>query len=268
MSYETSSFDDDVYLLSSARHIRDNIPASTPKGDSERKKHLLLLDDIALLLITKAKGDVCAVTWRTTNQRIEFFYSKNAPCHRSLEPYLSEIKQIVATPMSSRAREEKLLTLILKTCLEKVGSRVQKLQKALSTYPQPLKFPSDSKDLSKLREKWEDMNDGQIVVEYLTNLRDTDLKMEKLKADISTLVILSRAAFLIGSVAHLFYELNGLTNSILGSLEFMKPYQPLTRRVRKLGSYYCAVVRISTYLDMPQYAEFGKKVHFTEVGDQ
>lgn len=209
MNHETSPFDNDVHFLFSTRYVRNNIPSTKPKLSMEQHRRVQLLNDITLLLITEAKNDACAVTMKLTHQRIEFFYAKTPPCrHPSLESYICQIKQIIAAPTSSNSMEEQLLTLILRTCVDKVRSIFQKIQRALANHPQlctPSHLPSalDSRQLCKFRKKWQNMNDAQIIAEVLTNIREADLKMKKLKANIPTLLMFTRAAFLIGNVTYL-----------------------------------------------------------------
>jgi hypothetical protein len=123
----SSSFVNLVHLLSTTRHIRDVIPSSPPEPEADEKKHLKLLDDIALLLVTKPKWDVCAVTMSLTTQHIEF-YPKNAPCGRDLEPYICHIKQILSAKTSMNIMSGQLLILILQICVEKMRSRIVKVQ--------------------------------------------------------------------------------------------------------------------------------------------
>lgn len=131
MSYNPSSFDEDAYLLSIIKDNRDNIPNIPPKGQPIDQYHLSLLDDIAILLTTKAKGDVTAVTWRLTQNRAEILFSKNAPTRKVLDPYLSEVTHILASSAPRYEREVKLLNLALKTCINKVRYRIEKVQKSL-----------------------------------------------------------------------------------------------------------------------------------------
>lgn len=125
MSYEPGSFDEDVFLLSSTCHIRDHIPKPTRSEESPAlKNHVSLLDDIALLFVTKAVGDVCAITWRVTKGQMEIFYSKNAPTCKSLDPYLREVQQILMSPLHPYEKEKQLLLLVIRTCLEKFRARM------------------------------------------------------------------------------------------------------------------------------------------------
>ena len=200
MSYEPTSFDKDVFLLSAACHIRDHIPKPTRIEESPAiQNYFSLFDDIALLLITKAKGDVCATTWRLTNQQIEILYCKNAPTRKSLDPSFMEIQQILKSPLDLYEKEKQLLLLVVKTCIEKFRYRMQKIQEALKS-PQDLSFVSASKSLSDLRPIWNDKTDEQIITEFLTIFPQIDLKIETLRKDIWSLLVYSRTAYHIGNV--------------------------------------------------------------------
>ena len=59
-----SEFDRQVYMLASVCHIKDHAAHSAPICNDVEKKHLGLLNYIALLLVTKARGDVAAVTMK------------------------------------------------------------------------------------------------------------------------------------------------------------------------------------------------------------
>ena len=201
MSYESSSFDEDVFLLSSACHIRDHIPKPTRIEESPAiQKHVSLLDDTALLLLTEAKGDVCATTWRLTNQQVEIFYSKNAPTHKSLDPYFMEIQQILTSPLHWCEKEKQLLLLVIHTCIEKFRHRMQKTQKTLKNSQDWTFVSASSKTLSDLRPIWNDKTDAQIIVEFLTMFPQIDLNIEKLRKDPWSLLVYSRTAYHIGNV--------------------------------------------------------------------
>lgn len=86
-------FDKLVYVLSKLSHFRENAPLKPVLSGSSEKMHVGLLNDIALALTTKARGDVTAVTMKQSVAAIEFFYSKNAPCNGSLDVYLQSIRK-------------------------------------------------------------------------------------------------------------------------------------------------------------------------------
>jgi hypothetical protein len=56
-------FDDElIYALSSIRYVREHAPA-LPELTNDQRKHLSLVDGIALLLVTEDKSDVAAVSF-------------------------------------------------------------------------------------------------------------------------------------------------------------------------------------------------------------
>ena len=140
MSYLPSNFDNDVQLLSTIKHVREHVPILSFTQNSDSEKNVKILNDIALLMTVKAKGDVTAVTWKLSQNCAEIFFCKNSPTDQSLDVYFNQILSIIQSPEPASIRKDKLLLLVLETCLEKVRSRIQKIQKALllSKQPQPI----------------------------------------------------------------------------------------------------------------------------------
>lgn len=200
-----SSLNEDIFFLAQTHHIRDIILSSTPKPKEEHEgKHLSLLNDIALLLVIKPKGDVCAVALRHTNQRIEFFYAKNAPCRRSLELYLANVKIILATAPSKSKMGEGLLQLICQTCLEKVRARIIKARQAINEYPMLCSesglVPATAL-LGGRRPAWANKKDSEIIASVFREIRDMDISLTYLKNNIRAVMVLTRTACLIGRFA-------------------------------------------------------------------
>ncbi len=67
-------------LLASVCHIKEHASRPPPQCNSVEQKHLRLLDYIALLLVTKSRGDVAAVTMEPTATSLNFYFAKNRPC--------------------------------------------------------------------------------------------------------------------------------------------------------------------------------------------
>jgi hypothetical protein len=205
----SSSFVNHVHLLSTTRHIRDVIPSSPPEPEADGKKHPKLLDDIALLLVTKPKWDVCAVTMSLTNQRIEFFYAKNAPCGRDLQPYICHTKQILSAKTSMNIMSGQLLILVLQICVEKVRSRIVKVQLPIAESPQlcsPLHLPPQSKKLCGFRPRWENMKNAEIIASGLTEIRDYNISLTNLRNDIEDVMLCIHGSYCIGRVAHISFK--------------------------------------------------------------
>lgn len=198
MSYLPSQFDNDVQLLSTAKHIRDHVPTSSTIPSSHSEKHVKILDDIALSMTMKAKGDVTAVSSKLSQNCADIYFCKNSPTYHSLDSYFSEILFIIRS--SDPTKREKLLLLVIKTCLEKVRSRIQKVQRR---FPSTLNRSNSSpipRSSHPRRKAWNNSTDGEIVTEELINIRELDLKIEVLRGDIHNITVLSRRAFSIGIV--------------------------------------------------------------------
>src|SRR5271156_2873240 len=86
-----ATFDTELaYALSETRYIRQHAPTVPILSDIQRK-HLNLLDGIALLLVTEDRSDVAAVSFLHTSKSIEFYYAKNRPCTASETAYIESL---------------------------------------------------------------------------------------------------------------------------------------------------------------------------------
>lgn len=125
-----SDLDRQIYILASAHHIMNHAAHLPPKCSLVEKKYLELFNYIALLLVTKSHGDVAAVTMEISTSAIHFYYARNRPCEPSTQLYVDKIltalreNVICAIPKS-------LLMIVMVECVNKVGNRIKKCQKAL-----------------------------------------------------------------------------------------------------------------------------------------
>lgn len=206
-----SSFNNDIHFLATTRHIKE-IPSSTFKiYDVNEVENMRLLNDIALLLVVKPKEDVCAVALRFTNQHIEFLYTKNTPCGKFLESYLSSVKTILvailaATPLENKRKKlgNDLLRLVCQTCIEKVQARLLKAQQELSEYTMlcsPSNLSPKTTSLRRHRSVWANMEDTEIIAAVLSEIRDLDPSLLNLKNHIESLMSLIMGAYGIGNIA-------------------------------------------------------------------
>src|SRR2546421_417069 len=87
-------FDDKlVYALSSIRHMY--APTAPKVTDNQIRKHLSLVDGIALLLVTQENADVAAVSFLRNSTSIDFYYAKNRPCTRKETYYIESILNVI-----------------------------------------------------------------------------------------------------------------------------------------------------------------------------
>lgn len=120
-------------VLAGVKQIKDKLPAQTRPADSSERKHLSLLDHIALLLVTKSKGDVAAVMMDHTREGVTFFYSKNSPCSNDFKEYLNRLNFIIVNNPGPYRMAETIVKESLKSCREKFSDRVRKCQDELKT---------------------------------------------------------------------------------------------------------------------------------------
>jgi hypothetical protein len=154
-----------VYLLSNLRYIRQHVP-SVPEPTGNRKKHLDLLDGIALLLVTEDKGDVVTVSFVQTSISIEFYYAKNRPCTPQETAYIQKLLEITSSfePSEAGIWVDRVLELVIQTCIKKVKGRIRKIINELKKFGFSLSLRLE--DLNNLPIWRETDRKGEIVEAY------------------------------------------------------------------------------------------------------
>ena len=122
-----------VYALSCVRYIREHAPAKPAEITATQRKHLNLLDGIALLLVTEDKSDVAAVSFLQNSKSINFFYAKNRPCTAPEKAYIGSLLELIRNydPSKENQYTWDIVNKAVRTCLKKVRNRIQKLSKEL-----------------------------------------------------------------------------------------------------------------------------------------
>ncbi|KAI9780033.1 MAG: hypothetical protein M1839_007015 [Geoglossum umbratile] len=256
-----------VYLLSNLRHIR-HVP-SVPEPTRNHKKHLRLLDGIALLLVTKDKGDTAAVSFVQTSTSIEFYYAKNRLCTPQETAYIQKLLEMTRSfdPSKSVEWAGRVLELVIQTCIQKVDGRMRKITDEL----EKIGFSSSlrSEDLNNLpiwretdrkgeivkayrrifpsKKPEEGVSDNDILFRYFNGLFKVS-KQESQIEDVKAVVSLSRN---IGLVLR--------TDPIIDNAT-------IVRRIQKLGDYAGAVLSLVNMLLDPAIYRFRQAIKFTEVG--
>ena len=117
-----------IYALSKIEYRYEYHPQSChdagASGGHPTQGHLQLLNQLALLLVTKAKSDVAAVSLRDVeNSRILLGYSKNRPFTNPETKYIGDLRLIAADPTTTRGRKyNDLFDLVLQKCQKKITS--------------------------------------------------------------------------------------------------------------------------------------------------
>ena len=109
-----------------------------------RYRHLHLYNFIALSLVRKFKGDVCAVTVYQSHTAIEVYYAKNSSRQEDAEKILdnihaSSLKKIVRAAAKSKITEQEFRTqyfdTVFRNCKGKLSRRVSAVITACSSPP-------------------------------------------------------------------------------------------------------------------------------------
>ncbi len=250
----SNDFNSLLYALSSISHVREYAPQSALPMDDIDKMHLSLLDDVAFILVVKAKGDVAAVTMKRMNYRVDFYYSKNGPCFGALDEYLNSIQRIIGDSVDYNAMHRDLMAVVMSTCLDKVRSRFMKCQKEIVDLDALAFFetinPTIKIEAHELPD-WDSLSDQAPILSFLCQIQSLDVDSGALRQNLRTLMKLSQSAYLIGSVTHRHSHVEDLIQSQADRM--VLEHKTLFRRIRKIGSYFASVYRIVRLLRSRRY---------------
>lgn len=210
-----SEFNRQIYILASVCHIKEHASRPLPQCDSVEQKHLRLLDYIALLLVTKSRGDVAAVTMEHTATSLNFYFAKNRPCDFSTLYFVDKILKVLKEqPLQFIPRSMSMIIMV--ECVEKVSARIRKSQKAKKEAGEiNIAQSSPSKNLSKLMVSWEGLDNLQIVSSFLIELETFNTATPIMKLNPETSIMLCLKAFLIGTIT--LYLFIGITSFLIQS---------------------------------------------------
>lgn len=238
-SFDHVPFAEQLYVLANITHVRDYSPTVPDTNSPEQQKHLRLLDDIALLLITQATSDVAAVTFEQTPNAIVFYFSKNRPSTSGELEYFNALLKFALKPGDLATRAMELLERVVSPCRTKISARIKRLQRVIPAGSLANLIPPCSDLIDQgFRDYLSQSVSGMFTAscasgflrDYLALVRDTN----PLRCPVDELVQLVQFAFIVGSF-------HGIKN-------FLRD-EDITRRLKKVGNYYGATRRISRSLD-------------------
>lgn len=231
------TFDEKVYALSKIVHQVKFLKNRSDEYTPLQRKHLGLLDDISLLLVTESPSDVAAVSFEQRPTEIIFYYAKNRPATPDERAYIEQLKNIVRASKDS-GRIERIFEIVLRTCRSKMLSRLDKLVRVIKTRASDARGIRDdsSGDLHEyLQRKLGAWYVGQTsavrfvdkFLSYLCNLRKTVPEPAEL-----------------GKIIRFAH--------VTGAFKPAKTVYPdgeVEKRIRLLGDYFGAVHRIVRNMD-------------------
>ncbi len=202
-----SDFNRRIYILASVHHIMDHAAHLPPKCDLVEKKHLELLNYLALLLVTKPHGDVAAVTMEISTSAINFYYAKNRPCESLTQLYVDKILEALRENVLS-AIPKSVLMIVMVECVHKVRNRIKKCQQALEESERlgisTLKSLSGNRYANTLK-PWAGQNDSEILRSFFNELQSFDTSISIMRLQPVTSMLMSQKACVIGTIIITFF---------------------------------------------------------------
>ncbi|KAL0631007.1 hypothetical protein Q9L58_010143 [Maublancomyces gigas] len=258
-SREAVTFAESVYALSKVVHIakfRNDVSLGL---NEHQRKHLRLLDDIALLLVTEPKSDVAAVALERRSSEVHFYYAKNCPATH-IDELIAVLKGI-GTPTE---RSEKMLDKVMLVCRAKILSRHSKLLVTIREN-KAVDGPYIRGDRHGELHGYFKSNFSDWYAEFTTaaEFLTTFLTVieKPLPSKSEQLFDILRMAHVIGSYRP---ELSPDTTAPQRPPELIFIDPMLNQRIRLLGDYYGAVKRIVKHYDLAaerQSEEIKIKIH-------
>ncbi|KAF8434721.1 hypothetical protein BGX38DRAFT_1145829 [Terfezia claveryi] len=202
----------------------------------KKSKHLVLLDLLALLLVSEAKSDVAATMLRT-NGSMKFFYSKNRPFTDSENQYVHTLFNYAAeTNRSVTDRYANLMAAIVDKCQKKIKSRISKVLRRARELSTDRGIHSEERLPLELVEKLKvklRISPEQSLRNRLISWLDS-LSPAQCLRDPEFLQRAIVSAHSIGIPSYINFLID----------------QKLLRRIRKLGDYMGAVIQLVGEVDL------------------
>lgn len=251
------SFAEKVYALSKVIQIVKIQNSAAETYNDHQRRHLHLLDDIALLLVTESSSDEAAVAFERRKAEVVFYYAKNRPCTDAEVSHIKALTAIVkAENRTADDRLRAMLAKLLDICGPKILSRLGKLKLVISeTAVDKWHVHEDPEDAVHryFKERlggWYNESPGatMFLQDFMSHLNSLTVK----QCEDGPLLILIELAHITGS----FKPVTALF-----------PNPEVGKRMRLLGDYFGAVTRIVKYFDsIRPNSSIPVEITFIEVG--
>lgn len=231
------SFAEKVFALSKVVHIvkfRNEVAATYTE---HQRKHLRLLDGIALLLVTGSSSDVAAVSFERRKEEVLFYYAKNRPATSAEHEHIRTLIIAVQAEGTADDRLRTMLAKVLDICRPKILSRLRKLKGVISktSYTWYVREDPEGEVHQYFKQRLGDWygaccNPTVFLEGFISNLNS--LVIKNCEDDQLSLLI---------ELAHITGSFNPVTAIF--------PDPKLAKRMRLLGDYFGAVTRIVKHYD-------------------
>lgn len=243
----TQNFDKQVYALSVIRR-GEHFPPQDSLGYFKKKLDLKLLNYIALLLVTKDKGDVAAVTVEHLPHALNFYYSKNSPCPPQLGEYIQRLITLCAS-VEAESFIGSFFTEVTRSCRPKLKNRLAKCKRAIRSLGD-IEFTGEvaaqEPYTAMHMDEYSGKSFGEVAQNFLKQLMDYEIEPHK------------------GGSARGTFELC-VDAYCIGQEQGLKEYPLLVTRIQKLGDYFGAVRRIHGLLTAPALKRLQTSISFIEI---
>ena len=270
------SLDELIHALSSVLRIREPAPIQSYAWiPNLQKKHLSLLDAVALLLVVD-KTDAVAVSFLEDRTSIEFYFARNCLCTTDITEYIESLLEEVRNYKSSEKIKfvRNLIRKVASMCLKKIRNRIWKVSVELANSGIQLEMLSDDESINNIG-IWQltGAPEGATAKAFAKAYLRSPLKAEQFnQCDKTLLVLYFRFALRMN------ISIEELRSNPCGVLELLTlSYHigcalnkdpilnntALIHRIQRLGDYYGAVRTIARALEVP--VMLGKEIRFIEV---
>lgn len=189
-------------------------PIQPEHRDISIKKHLNLLDGIALLLVTESQADIVATTLTQTSSNIKIEFARNSVVKIPAD-YTDKILNRIALLTSSDDRNlaaATILLITLKPCFPKIRQRTTKLWNACKKLlPKDVTEDNFSQFIEGLLAKDEGVTNAEVVSDFSKELFSFSKKVRTVtdKGDRAIWIVFLRNAYKIGKVTlvHLVFHI-------------------------------------------------------------
>lgn len=207
-----------MYSISTLRRFQELAPTQPNHCDERIKKHLNLLDGIALLLVTDSHSDVVATSYIQTDNRITINVARNSAAKISSD-YIAKILNrlsLITVSDDRNVAAVNVLLIALKPCFPKIRQRTMKLWNACKKLlPEEVNEENMDQFIQGLYLEREGVQSPQVVAEFFTQLKSfsEELRPVTEKLDRASWAVFLRKAYQVGKA--ILFSYHAITHKLI-----------------------------------------------------